>query len=206
MKDLNGFNSFYHKRLMREYKYLQENPIENMTAQPLETDITEWHINIKPYDPYLKGIYFHIVLNFPNNYPQKGPKIKVMHYIDHPNVFNGYLCLDILNEIKTIPWRGWSSAYNITSILTQLQLVLLDVENSGNMEKKEEMVLAAQNYYCHKCGHSHKAPHPIKLNTVVNKVGQKQHITKNSRSSLGPFNDELLGIFFLLLILTIWRN
>jgi len=43
----------------------------------------------------------NLFLQFPENYPVKPPKVRMMNYIDHPNVFGGvnFRCCDINNSV-----------------------------------------------------------------------------------------------------------
>merc|ERR1719379_1908025 len=104
------------QRLMKEAADLAVNPIENCSAAPLENNILEWHANIST--PLYEGVCFHFILKFTEDYPKLAPKVKVCNQINHPNVFGEYLCLDILTmskETENTPYRGWTSAYTVSS-------------------------------------------------------------------------------------------
>ncbi len=64
------------RRINKEFKELQDNPIENVIALPNPRDILEWHFVI--YDlknsPFENGIY-HGKLQLSNDYPFKPPTI-----------------------------------------------------------------------------------------------------------------------------------
>ena len=63
------------KRLTLEYKSIMKDPIKNIEAYPLESNIFNWHYVIKgTEDPYKNGFYHGEVI-FPNEYPLKPPKI-----------------------------------------------------------------------------------------------------------------------------------
>jgi len=157
-------SSFYaERRLARELQTLIQNPIENVSAQPLEHNILEWHANVTPFDPQLNNVPFHLKIVFPSEYPDKAPKVFVLHHIEHPNVFGSYLCLDILTmseETAGTPYRGWSKAYTVSSLLVQLQSFLFDLE-TGYLTKgdKDRMRKTALAYSC-TCGHMGWKPVP----------------------------------------------
>jgi len=154
------------QRLMKEAADLLVNPIENCNAAPLEDNIFEWHANIST--PNYEGICFHFIIEFPESYPKKAPKVRPCNHIRHPNVFGSYICLDILTmseETETTPYRGWTSAYTVSSLLVQLQCFLFDMSKNGNKYYDSKYALesvysSALNFQCTKCGHSCATPHP----------------------------------------------
>ena len=44
---------------------------------------------------------------------------------EHPNVFGGWVCLDLLKEYAMGPYQGWSACYDLPAILLQLYDFLL---------------------------------------------------------------------------------
>ncbi len=80
------------------------------------------HVNITPLRGLLKDHSFHLIIKFPSNYPHSPPSISICHPISHPNIFpNGNICLDMLEASTSSPYSGWTAAYSLTSLLTQLQ-------------------------------------------------------------------------------------
>jgi len=160
------------KRLLKEYHNLQSCPIDGCVAAPLENNLLEWHANITT--PRFKGIAFHLILKFPENYPKMPPKVTPCHYIKHGNVFDDYICLDILTmaaETSTTPYRGWSNAYTVSSLLVQLQSFLFDVERVAEEEERttttrcddyciERMYREARKFTCTACSHQGHKPWP----------------------------------------------
>jgi hypothetical protein len=54
--------------------------------------------------------------------------------LDHPDVFGGWICLDMLKSYYvSTPYKGWTSAYSTLSILLQLQSFLF----AENVPKEE---------------------------------------------------------------------
>lgn len=162
------------KRLAKEYASLQQCPVLGCSAAPLEDNILEWHANITT--PRFQGIAFHLILKFPENYPKMPPKVTPCHYIKHDNVFGDYICLDILTmaaETETSPYRGWSNAYTVSSLLVQLQAFLFDVERVEDEEASNQqgsryqdeyginrMYREARNFKCTRCSHWGHKPYP----------------------------------------------
>ena len=67
------------KRLMRDLREwkLCCHQAPTITAAPLEKDLFEWHVNFCPQDGPLEDICFHLILNFPKNYPLSQPRVAV---------------------------------------------------------------------------------------------------------------------------------
>ena len=117
------------KRLMRDLKEIQENPLNGVAACPLESDLFTWHCNLKgpKGTPWQKGI-FHMILRFPTDYPKNPPALTLSTKITHPNVLEGnVVCLDMLEPPQVSRkgvFSGWSACYSVQSILVQLQAFL----------------------------------------------------------------------------------
>jgi len=150
------------RRLMREARELKANPVENCSAAPLEKNIFEWHANIST--PEFDGVCFHFIINFPKDYPKSAPKVRPCQVIKHPNVFGDWICLDILTmseETEKTPYRGWTSAYTVSTLLTQLQCFLFDYQGrTKDSYAIQEMYKSAWNFSCRKCGHKNHTPFP----------------------------------------------
>lgn len=134
---------------------LLSNPIANCSAEPLENDISVWHANICVES--LK-IVFHFEIRYPSNYPNAAPKVKPFTTIRHPNVFGDYICLDILTmseETSNTPYRGWTSAYTISSLLVQLESFLFEAVQTRSTYDHTTMLNSAERFQCRACGHTH---------------------------------------------------
>jgi ubiquitin-protein ligase len=118
------------KSLMNDLREIQREPLELVTALPLDGDLFTWHANMvgPPGTPYAGGIW-HFELKFPATYPNDSPSGALFTPLPHPHVIGGKICLDILADYqsyfrevhspdKTI---GWSSAYSVQTLLLQLQ-------------------------------------------------------------------------------------
>jgi ubiquitin-conjugating enzyme E2 J2 len=68
-----------YKRLTKEYKAIQANPIPFIKARPLETNILEWYYCIVgPKDTVYDGGEYYGTVTFPEEYPFKPPSIRMM--------------------------------------------------------------------------------------------------------------------------------
>eukprot|EP00897_Mesotaenium_endlicherianum_P008297 jgi/Mesen1/7496/ME000039S06704 len=162
------------RRLQRDLKEVQAEPLPCVTAAPLENDLSQWHCNLKPDDGSYKGITFHVVLQFPRTYPMEPPSVRLCSRLEHPNVFyswlgteeHPYICLDMLRNPQHHgePYTGWSGAYSVQSLLLQLQSFLF-AENipqdngstaRGCSSSRAVMTASrsARRYKCPACGFS----------------------------------------------------
>lgn len=109
------------RRLMRDFRRLQQDPPQGVTGAPLEDDIMKWNAVIfGPDDTPWEGGTFKLTLNFTEDYPNKPPQVRFITKLFHPNVYtNGLICLDILQN-------QWSPIYDIAAILTSIQSLLTD--------------------------------------------------------------------------------
>ncbi|KAJ5080380.1 ubiquitin-conjugating enzyme e2 12-related [Anaeramoeba ignava] len=88
------------KRLTGELKNMAKKPSTNVTAGPIGDDLLKWKATIQgPKDTPYEGGKFQLIMEFPNEYPFKAPKVKFTTKIYHPNVnSSGDICLDILRD------------------------------------------------------------------------------------------------------------
>jgi len=109
------------RRLMRDFKRLQNDPPSGISGAPQENNILHWHAVIfGPEDTPWEGGTFKLSLHFTEDYPNKAPQVKFLSKMFHPNVYaDGAICLDILQN-------QWSPIYDIAAILTSIQSLLCD--------------------------------------------------------------------------------
>jgi len=157
-------------RLRKDLLELQRDGICSVAALPLEQDIFEWHVNIKPNDGVYSGVYFHLIMKFPKDYPASPPTVEIKTPISHPNIFGSWLCLSMIKKYTAkIPYEGWSGAYSVSSILMQLQSFLFaekidqDYGGQANAQLSDQDVVRSletcKTLKC-ACGHSHDTPWP----------------------------------------------
>ncbi len=149
-----------------------------VVARPLDSDLFTWHGNIRgPADTLYDGGIFHIELKFPLSYPNHPPTVTLFTHIPHPNVFDNYICLDMIQtygDVRKEEGAGWTSAYTVQSVLTQLQSFLFE-ENLNKDRKEVEMeakkaVKNANDFKCNTCKHGGKLsaypPFSVKEQTI----------------------------------------
>eukprot|EP01137_Pigoraptor_chileana_P028891 Opistho-2@13332 len=86
-------------------------------------DILEASIQGPQGTPYEGGV-FRVDFDIPERYPFEAPKARFVTPIYHPNVDeSGRICHDIL---KMPPKGAWNPSHNVASVLTSLQLLLIE--------------------------------------------------------------------------------
>lgn len=125
-------------RLKQDYIRLKKDPVPFVTAEPLSTNILEWHYVITGPDdtPYTGGFY-HGKLVFPREFPFKPPAI----YMITPNgrfKCNQRLCL----SISDFHPDTWNPAWSVTTILTGLlSFMVEDTPTLGSIETTRDTKL-----------------------------------------------------------------
>lgn len=126
--------SFARKRLLRDYAEVQREPSELIAAKPLDDNIFEWHVNLRPSNGPLAGVVLHLQIVFPEDYPNSPPNMlfpfdKLPSFV-HPNLYSFGLCLDILQSYvgHRVDRAGWSTAYTVRTLLLQLQSFLFEFD------------------------------------------------------------------------------
>lgn len=117
-------------RILNEYDEIINNPPCNCSAgYELHYDIWNATILGPCESPYSGGI-FHLVIEFPENYPFKPPNIKFKTQILHPNIDKfGNICLDILNS-------NWSPILTISKVLLSISSLLNDPNPDDPLNKE----------------------------------------------------------------------
>lgn len=97
---------FYH---FQELAELTKEPLDGIAIAADDSNIYQWTAIIEgPSDSPYKGGHFKLAVDFPVEYPFKGPKVKFLTKIYHPNIdADGNLCLGIL---KSEAWKPSTKA------------------------------------------------------------------------------------------------
>ena len=109
------------RRLMRDFKKLQEDPPMGVSGAPADNNILLWNAVIfGPCETAFEDGTFKLTLQFTEEYPNKPPIVKFRSKMFHPNIYaDGGICLDILQN-------KWSPTYDVSAILTSIQSLLSD--------------------------------------------------------------------------------
>ena len=73
MSKSNRLRNIAKRRLKRDLIELEREGLLSISAAPLDKNIFEWHVNIKPTDGVYSGVYFHLIMIFPESYPTNPP-------------------------------------------------------------------------------------------------------------------------------------
>uniref|UniRef100_A0A8C5N288 E2 ubiquitin-conjugating enzyme n=1 Tax=Leptobrachium leishanense TaxID=445787 RepID=A0A8C5N288_9ANUR len=128
------------RRLMRDFKRLQEDPPAGVSGAPSENNIMVWNACVN-FDCLFFLFYigtFKLTIEFTEEYPNKPPTVRFVSKMFHPNVYaDGSICLDILQN-------RWSPTYDVSSILTSIQS-LLDEPNPNSPANSQAAQLYQEN-------------------------------------------------------------
>ncbi|KAJ3021966.1 E2 SUMO-conjugating protein ubc9 [Thoreauomyces humboldtii] len=100
-------------------------------------DLAKWAVGIpgKANTSWEGGVYT-LTMTFPDDYPQKPPKIQFPPKFFHPNIYpSGTVCLSILDEEK-----DWKPSITIKQILLGIQ-DLLDDPNLDSPAQQDAYVM-----------------------------------------------------------------
>ncbi|GMH16849.1 hypothetical protein Nepgr_018690 [Nepenthes gracilis] len=127
------------KRLMRDFKRLQQDPPAGISGAPQDNNIMLWNAVIfGPDDTPWDGGTFKLTLQFSEDYPNKPPTVRFVSRMFHPNIYaDGSICLDILQN-------QWSPIYDVAAILTSIQSLLCD-PNPNSPANSEAARLFSEN-------------------------------------------------------------
>jgi len=172
------------KRLAKDFKALQESPLANATAVPLENNLFVWHLNFfitLNVQGTATEIPLHAILSAPTTYPQDPPNVGFCNnfpynlgaeYIDSkPGPLNGLkvICLSILGNFAFVhtEWKaqegtGWSPSMSIETVLVQLQSILVQLDDEMNDNEKRKLISEVKKYSNDKgdCKHTFNNPWP----------------------------------------------
>ena len=119
-------------RLVSDKKALDSDPPCGVSASPTSEDsLFQWNATVIGPDesPWEGGIYT-LRMQFPDQYPDKPPRVRFVTEMFHPNIFaDGSLCLDIIQD-------KWKPIYTVATILSSVQSLLCDpnTESPANQE------------------------------------------------------------------------
>ena len=108
------------RRLQKELKDLLREPVEGVTAGPVEDGLLKWSAAVlgPPDSPYENGCW-ELSIEYPADYPFKPPKVAFLTPIFHPNINGRNICIDILQS-------QWSPALTISKVLLCIQSLIWD--------------------------------------------------------------------------------
>ena len=159
------------KRLMCEWNQLQKNPIEHITAGPInENNIHVWEATIHgPKDTPYEGGIFYITITFPEKYPFVPMKMRFKTPIYHPNINRcGDICLDILKD-------AWAPVLNVSKVLLSVCSLLSDPNPDDPLEKGIAKIFIEDRDKYNRMGRNHTYTHAVLFeNKISTNIVSKQ--------------------------------
>ncbi|KAF9969841.1 hypothetical protein BGZ73_007627 [Actinomortierella ambigua] len=141
------------KRIMQEARELAREPSTDFAANPLESDIFEWHFTIRgPEGTEFEGGLYHGRILLPNNYPFAPPSLMFLT----PNgrfELNKKVCLSITGYHP----EYWQPAWGIRTVLVAV-MGFLPTESKGaiggldtSVEARKTLAVRSKTWACRTC-------------------------------------------------------
>lgn len=186
------------KRLMMDAEEINNEPVENVSAAPLDENVFEWHCNFKHDD-----IIYHLLLYFPENYPYESPSaefVPVGFQYNSGATMQGKkgtkVCLNIFSDFAYIhtEWKdektvGWSPGYTVQTVLLNVVAFLAETQSGDWAWMKnanEHNLNLSKNFKCSDCGHSYKKPFPPLDRGKPEKAAKPKDAKKGSKKEDTP--------------------
>eukprot|EP01133_Synstelium_polycarpum_P016328 gene16328-19423_t len=104
------------RRLMRDFKRLQNDPPAGISGAPMENNILQWQAVIfGPEDTPWEGGTFKLSLQFSEEYPNDPPQVRFLSKMFHPNANSESARLfrenkrEYNRKVKEIVEQSWTS-------------------------------------------------------------------------------------------------
>ncbi|KAF9140697.1 hypothetical protein BGX30_006135 [Mortierella sp. GBA39] len=141
------------KRIMQEARELVREPSTDFAANPLETDIFEWHFTIRgPEGTEFEGGLYHGRILLPNNYPFAPPSLMFLT----PNgrfELNKKVCLSITGYHP----EYWQPAWGIRTVLVAV-MGFLPTQSKGaiggldtSVDARKALATRSKTWVCQTC-------------------------------------------------------
>lgn len=155
------------KRLTKDFRELQNEPLVGASCQPLETDLMTWYGIVMGMDgtPY-EGIPIRFTLEFSPDYPNSAPKcffdtdIKYQGGASYKDSSGRYVvCLNIFGNLDHVhtEWKnqqsGWTPAYSVKTILLSMQSLMISDMLSTRPSDIQSARENFATFRCSKTGH-----------------------------------------------------
>ncbi|KIK59840.1 hypothetical protein GYMLUDRAFT_44311 [Collybiopsis luxurians FD-317 M1] len=104
------------RRIQKELRDINNQPVDNLSVEPKEDNIFEWNCSItaESDSPY-KGGTFKFTLILPSNFPFKAPSVQFKTKIYHPGINEeGAICVPILRD-------EWKPSVTLATVLSVIQ-------------------------------------------------------------------------------------
>ncbi|CAG2165557.1 unnamed protein product [Oppiella nova] len=121
--------------LRKQLNDLKKNPVDGFSAGLVdENNLYKWEVMIVgPPDTLYEGGMFRAVLDFPDDFPQKPPRMRFTGDIWHPNIhLTGEVCISILHQPGEDTFgyekasERWTPVHTVETILLSVISLLSD--------------------------------------------------------------------------------
>ena len=114
-----------HGILTKELEKLRSEHIYTSYISPINNDVFHWNITmIGPKNTPYEGGIFRIVADFPDNYPEKGPKMRFTNKMYHCNISDqGNIGISTLSK--------WKKGSNMNEVLPKI-FALFSMQNPND--------------------------------------------------------------------------
>ncbi|CAG2109532.1 unnamed protein product [Medioppia subpectinata] len=126
--------------LRKQLNDLKKTPVDGFSAGLVdENNLYKWEVMIVgPPDTLYEGGMFRAELDFPQNFPQRPPKMRFTTEIWHPNIFkSGEVCISILHQPGEDTYGNekacerWTPVHTVETILLSVISMLSDPNDSS---------------------------------------------------------------------------
>ncbi|KAI1343556.1 hypothetical protein F5Y15DRAFT_236496 [Xylariaceae sp. FL0016] len=153
-----GRTALCNRRLLLDIKELIHEPYPKISLHSFDEDIHTACLVLTPdtYEP------LHLTINFHDDYPLQPPTIRMDSDVNHPNVYDDYICASILNTLE-----GYTPAYSLKGIAIQLlsffdsDSIDQDHGHGGSVSLKAYKIrdrTSGSFYQCFWCGFGSSSP------------------------------------------------
>lgn len=120
-------------RLQKELNRITKDPPHGIGLWTISDNLENLEAMIEgPENSPFEGGEFRLSITIPPNYPNVPPLIKFKTKIYHPNIDSqGRICLD---SLKQEPLGSWRPSLNLSTVLTQIQILLTEPNVNDPLE------------------------------------------------------------------------
>jgi ubiquitin-protein ligase len=111
-------------RLRKDLSELRDHPYPGISLHHHSaTDLHKFCLHLCPQSGPFAGLRLHFEVSLPDQWPQVPPKISSSSDLDHPNIFNRYVCCDLLKQDHEVYLKkagcGYTPAFTLRGLLAQ---------------------------------------------------------------------------------------
>jgi ubiquitin-protein ligase len=107
-------------RLHKDLSELRDHPYPGISLHHHSaTDLHTFCLHLNPHSGPFAGLSLHFEVRLPEQWPQIPPKISSSTQLEHPNIFGGYVCCDLLKLESKKAGYGYTPAFTLRGLLAQ---------------------------------------------------------------------------------------